>query len=53
VLDESLASEAGERGFRNFVYGPVTRDEHVHCAHLKLAALITDFPQLITNPAKP
>lgn len=53
VLDESLASEAGERGFRNFVYGPVTRDEHVHCAHLKLAALITDFPRFIINPAKP
>ena len=44
VLDEKMLRDTAAAGWRSFVYGAVTLSEHLHCAGLKLAGLITDFP---------
>ena len=46
ILDEALLNAAVEQGWRNFVYGAQTCEEHEHCKRLGLAGLITDHPEL-------
>jgi glycerophosphoryl diester phosphodiesterase len=47
VLDEALLTQAAANGFRNFVYGPVTRAEHEECRQLGVDGVITDYPLLM------
>jgi glycerophosphoryl diester phosphodiesterase len=47
VLDEALLMQAAANGFRNFVYGPVTRAEHEECRQLGVGGVITDYPLLM------
>jgi glycerophosphoryl diester phosphodiesterase len=47
VLDEALLMQAAANGFRNFVYGPVTRAEHEECRQLGVDGVITDYPLLM------
>jgi glycerophosphoryl diester phosphodiesterase len=47
ILDEEMLREAAAAGWRSFVYGAITRSEHLHCAGLNLVGLITDFPQYL------
>lgn len=49
VLDDSLLKQAAMDGFRNFVYGPVTRAEHDYCRELGVDGVITDYPLLAQN----
>ncbi|SFW17268.1 glycerophosphoryl diester phosphodiesterase [Nitrosovibrio sp. Nv17] len=49
VIDGSLLEKAMMEGFRNFVYGPVTKDEHDHCRELGVDGVITDHPLLAQN----
>lgn len=44
VLDEALIGQARAAGCTNFVYGVVTRSEHVRCIEIGLDGLITDYP---------
>jgi len=46
VLDSVLLKQAVENGFRNWVYGPVTRAEHDDCRELGVDGVITDHPLL-------
>ncbi|SEL44371.1 glycerophosphodiester phosphodiesterase [Nitrosovibrio tenuis] len=46
VLDGVLLKQAAENGFRNFVYGPVTKTEHDNCRELGVDGVITDYPLL-------
>lgn len=46
VMDENLLKETAGNGFRNFVFGPVTKAEHDGCRELGVDGVITDFPQL-------
>jgi glycerophosphoryl diester phosphodiesterase len=46
VLDGVLLKQAAENGFRNFVYGPVTRAEHDDCREKGVDGVITDYPLL-------
>ncbi|ABB75384.1 glycerophosphoryl diester phosphodiesterase [Nitrosospira multiformis ATCC 25196] len=46
VLDQAMLAQAAARGFRNFVYGPVTRAEHEECRQLGVDGVITDYPLL-------
>jgi len=50
VLDEALLAQAAANGFRNFVYGPITRTEHEECRQLGVDGVITDYP-LLMQPA--
>ena len=50
VLDEALLAQAAANGFRNFVYGPITRAEHEECRQLGVDGVITDYP-LLVQPA--
>lgn len=47
VLDEALLTQAAANGFRNFVYGPITRAEHEECRQLDVNGVITDYPLLM------
>jgi glycerophosphoryl diester phosphodiesterase len=47
VLDEALLAQAATNGFRNFVYGPITRAEHEECRQLGVDGVITDYPLLM------
>ena len=47
VLDEALLTQAAANGFRNFVYGPITRAEHEECRQLGVDGVITDYPLLM------
>jgi glycerophosphoryl diester phosphodiesterase len=46
VLDGVLLKQAAENGFRNFVYGPVTKAEHDDCREKGVDGVITDYPLL-------
>ena len=47
ALDASVLAETTAAGWKNYVYGPVTQAEHLHCAGLGLAGLITDYPRCV------
>lgn len=47
VLDGALLRQAATNGFRNFVYGPITRAEHEECRQLGVDGVITDYPLLM------
>jgi glycerophosphoryl diester phosphodiesterase len=49
VLDDTLLKQATRDGYRNFVYGPVTRAEHDKCRELEVDGIITDYPLLVQN----
>lgn len=49
VLDDILLKQTARDGFRNFVYGPVTRIEHDYCRELGVDGVITDHPLLAQN----
>lgn len=49
VLDDSLLKQAATDGFRNFVYGPITKMEHDYCRELGVDGVITDYPLLAQN----
>ncbi|MBV8687401.1 MAG: glycerophosphodiester phosphodiesterase [Alphaproteobacteria bacterium] len=46
ITDQSVA-DAASAGYRNMVYGPVTREEHERAAGLAFEAVITDFPEYL------
>jgi glycerophosphoryl diester phosphodiesterase len=46
VMDENLLKETAGNGFRNFVFGPVTKAEHDSCRELGVDGVITDYPEL-------
>lgn len=46
VLDETLLKQTAMDGFRNFVYGPMTKIEHDYCRELGVDGVITDYPLL-------
>ncbi len=45
IVDEAALQGVSAAGWRNYVYGAVTIEEHLHCARLGLAGLITDHPE--------
>jgi glycerophosphoryl diester phosphodiesterase len=47
VLDPGLLDQAVSLGFRSYVYGAATEDEHRRAADLSLAGVITDRPELL------
>lgn len=47
VLDGSLLKQVAAQGFRNFVYGAITRVEHDNCRELGVDGVITDYPLLM------
>lgn len=49
VLDGALLKQAALEGFRNFVYGPITRREHEECRQLEVDGIITDYPQIMQD----
>ena len=49
VLDDILLKQAASDGYRNFVYGAVTRAEHDNCRELGVDGIITDYPLLIQD----
>lgn len=49
VLDDGLLKQAATEGFRNFVYGPMTKMEHDYCRELGVDGVITDHPLLAQN----
>jgi glycerophosphoryl diester phosphodiesterase len=49
VLDDTLLKQAAMDGFRNFVYGPMTKIEHDYCRELGVDGVITDYPLLAQN----
>ena len=49
VLDDTLLKQAAIEGFRNFVYGPVTKIEHDYCLELGVDGVITNYPLLAQN----
>lgn len=49
ILDDSLLKQAATDGFRNFVYGPITKNEHDYCRELGVDGVITDYPLLAQN----
>ncbi len=49
VLDDTLLKQAAIEGFRNFVYGPVTKIEHDYCRELGVDGVITNYPLLAQN----
>ena len=49
VLDGALLEQAAVEGYRNFVYGPITKAEHDDCLQLGVDAVITDYPLLMQN----
>jgi glycerophosphoryl diester phosphodiesterase len=49
VLDETLLKQTAMDGFRNFVYGPMTKIEHDYCRELGVDGVITDYPLFAQN----
>ena len=49
ILDQEMLRETAAAGWRSFIYGAVTPSEHLHCARLNLAGLITDYPQYLNK----
>jgi glycerophosphoryl diester phosphodiesterase len=49
VLDGALLEQAAVEGYRNFVYGPITKAEHDDCLQLGVNAVITDYPLLMQS----
>ncbi|MDE2366408.1 MAG: glycerophosphodiester phosphodiesterase [Betaproteobacteria bacterium] len=49
ILDGVLLKHAAENGFRNFVYGPLTKAEHDDCREQGVDGVITDYPLLALN----
>jgi glycerophosphoryl diester phosphodiesterase len=49
VLDDVLLKQAAVDGFRNFVYGLITKAEHDECRLLNVDGVITDYPLLMQN----
>ena len=49
VLDDILLKQAASDGYRNFVYGAVTRAEHDNCLELGVDGVITDYPLLVQD----
>jgi glycerophosphoryl diester phosphodiesterase len=49
VLDDILLKQAASDGYRNFVYGAVTRAEHDKCRELGVDGIITDYPLLVQD----
>ncbi len=49
VLDDVLLKQAAVDGFRNFVYGPITKLEHDECRRLDVDGVITDYPLLMQS----
>lgn len=49
ILDEGLLKQTALDGFRNFVYGPMTKVEHDYCRELGVDGVITDHPLLAQN----
>ncbi|SFH22754.1 glycerophosphoryl diester phosphodiesterase [Nitrosospira sp. Nsp14] len=49
VLDDILLKQAASDGYRNFVYGAVTRAEHDNCRELGVDGIITDYPLLVQD----
>lgn len=49
VLDETLLKQTAMDGFRNFIYGPMTKIEHDYCQELGADGVITDYPLLAQN----
>jgi glycerophosphoryl diester phosphodiesterase len=49
VLDDILLKQTAMDGFRNFVYGPMTKIEHDYCRELGVDGVITDHPLLAQN----
>lgn len=47
IVDGALLAQAAAEGFRNFVYGMITRAEHDHCRKLGVDGAITDYPLLM------
>lgn len=45
ILDDAATKAVMAAGWRNYVYGAQTAEEHARCASLGLAGLITDHPQ--------
>jgi len=52
VLDPALLDQARALGFRSYVYGAATEDEHRRVAELPLEGVITDRPEWIRGGAK-
>jgi glycerophosphoryl diester phosphodiesterase len=42
MLDPAFLDQGRALGFRNYVYGAETAEEHRHCAGLPLSGVITD-----------
>jgi glycerophosphoryl diester phosphodiesterase len=49
VLDDILLKQAASDGYRNFVYGAVTKAEHDNCRELGVDGIITDYPLLVQD----
>jgi glycerophosphoryl diester phosphodiesterase len=49
VLDDILLKQAASDGYRNFVYGAVTKAEHDNCRKLGVDGIITDYPLLVQD----
>jgi glycerophosphoryl diester phosphodiesterase len=49
VLDGALLEQAAVEGYRNFVYGAITKAEHDDCLQMGVDAVITDYPLLMQN----
>lgn len=49
ILDDVLLKQAAVDGFRNFVYGPITKAEHDECRELEVDGVITDYPLLMQS----
>jgi glycerophosphoryl diester phosphodiesterase len=50
TLDPALLEQGRALGFRSFVYGVETAEEHRHCAELPLAGVITDHLERLRPP---
>ena len=51
IVDDGVLQSVTSAGWGNYVYGAVTPAEHRRCSALGLAALITDYPSLVSGRA--
>jgi glycerophosphoryl diester phosphodiesterase len=49
ILEGGLLERTASNGFRNFVYGVVTKADHYDCIHLGVDGVITDYPHLMQS----
>ena len=47
ILDRNQVTELRQKGWRNFVYGPVTLEEHSFCIDVGLDGIVTDHPNYL------